>query len=115
MKFVSSLLILLLLPKHTVSRDPRPSLDPHLGRTICATPENFVYDTIVTFEEYNPSHRVSSRRFRGPCGQIPYAFRSFVGWDWPTVTCNSFKTDEHKYIISQVGQCCSDDLTVCDV
>ena len=83
--------------------------------TVCASPETFAGDSFVEFEEFDSSEYHEQHFFTGPCAEVLRTNRCFVGWDWETVTCQSFKTDEHKYLISQLGKCCSDGRSVCDV
>ena len=83
--------------------------------TVCASPETFAGDSFVEFEEFDSPEYPKQNFFTGPCAEVLRTNRCFVGWDWETVTCQSFKTDEHKYLISQLGKCCSDGRSVCDV
>lgn len=83
--------------------------------SVCASPEKFAGDSYVTFEEFNSEKYHEPIYFTGPCSEVFRTNRCFIGWDWGKVTCSSFKTDEHKYIISQIGRCCSDGKSICDV
>lgn len=122
-------LILFLSVLSVSSEWPIPYPEEHIGfesmrnitsrltqyGTVCSSPENFAGDSFIEFEEFDSHEYIEPNYFTGPCAMVLHTNRCFVGWDWKTVTCDSFKTDEHKYLISQLGKCCSNGMSVCDV
>jgi len=99
----------LLLPHIAYSDEEMDQFNINMlvGQTVCASPEKF---------RWWQKARIPGRHdtFDGNCGDIPWSYVAFQGWEWDTVSCESFKTEEHKRLLVHMGKCCSDGRTVCD-